>query len=262
MVQKFWKYGRGALITLSLAAAFAYMGVFDQGNTPFWQAFPVWLMTMSVGAVSSIWIAPAIFRHSPCSLWPLWLQIPVAALLIAVPVTAALILVDAADGTSLPVRFWPQIFSSVFFLSIFMTVGAWLLHRHDALKEHEEAGELTGPMPVSATDEPAEKAVATFMKRLPMQMRHAQLYGISSEDHYLRVHTGAGEELILMRLADAVDMLPHSAGLKVHRSWWIAHDGVERVENDGGKPFLILKSGAKAPVARSAKAAAKEAGLL
>ena len=50
----------------------------------------------------------------------------------------------------------------------------------------------------------------------------AELYAIESEDHYLRVHTSAGQELILMRLADAVRELAGVEGLQTHRSWWVA----------------------------------------
>ena len=84
---------------------------------------------------------------------------------------------------------------------------------------------------------------------------------MSSEDHYLRIHTSRGEELILMRLADAVRELDGAAGVQVHRSWWVAKGGVADAKRDNGKLVLVLKSGTEVPVSRTYLTAAKEAGL-
>ncbi|MFN7164081.1 MAG: LytTR family DNA-binding domain-containing protein, partial [Hyphomonas sp.] len=71
-----------------------------------------------------------------------------------------------------------------------------------------------------------------------------------------------GEELILMRLADAVRELDGSGGLQVHRSWWVAAAAVRDVKRQGGKVSLVLPSGKEAPVSRTFMADARAAGLL
>ena len=100
------------------------------------------------------------------------------------------------------------------------------------------------------------------MERLPVKFRTAELHAISSEDHYLRVHTSLGEEMILMRLADAVRELSGSEGLQVHRSWWVAKSGVTDEKRVDGRSLLILPSGTEVPVSRSYRGKAKDAGII
>ena len=109
---------------------------------------------------------------------------------------------------------------------------------------------------------PATDPLALFMERLPVRLRTADLYAISSEDHYLRVHTSMGEELILMRLADAVRELAGADGLQVHRSWWIAKRGVQDEKRVDGRSLLVLPTGTEVPVSRSYRSSAKAAGLI
>jgi len=47
---------------------------------------------------------------------------------------------------------------------------------------------------------------AIIRERLPPKFRDADLYAINSEDHYVRIHSSAGEHMILMRLSDAQDL--------------------------------------------------------
>ena len=102
----------------------------------------------------------------------------------------------------------------------------------------------------------------TLLARLPLKFRQAELHAVSSEDHYMRVHTSLGEELILMRLADAVRETDGVGGLHVHRSWWVAVPAVKDVKRSGGKITLVLPSGREAPVSRTYAAATRESGLI
>lgn len=98
--------------------------------------------------------------------------------------------------------------------------------------------------------------------RLPPKLRSAEIYAIVSEDHYVRVHTSAGDELILMRLSDAVKETSPLPGLAPHRSWWVGERGVESVKRKDGKTSLLLKNGITAPVSRSRAKAVKAAGWI
>ena len=106
-----------------------------------------------------------------------------------------------------------------------------------------------------------EDRVAGFLQRLPVKYRGADLWAISSEDHYLRVHTDRGEEMILMRLADAIRELGEDNGLQTHRSWWVSRTGIRSARREGGRVLLELKSGEDVPVSRSYQPALKDAGL-
>jgi DNA-binding LytR/AlgR family response regulator len=99
-----------------------------------------------------------------------------------------------------------------------------------------------------------------FLDRVPAKLKGGALYAIEAEDHYLRVRTSKGSDLILMRLADAIAELEGIEGAQTHRSWWVAKDGVESVKRAEGRVALVLKDGAEAPVSRPNAKALRESG--
>lgn len=90
-----------------------------------------------------------------------------------------------------------------------------------------------------------------LIHRLPIKYRNSEIYAIKSEDHYLRVYTSLGDELILYRFGDALKDLEGIEGVQTHRSWWVAINAVEEVQKDYGKNFYLLKNQIKAPISRS-----------
>ena len=107
---------------------------------------------------------------------------------------------------------------------------------------------------------PQGAPVPAFLKRLPPKLQGAELHAVQAEDHYLRLHTSAGQDIILMRLADALSELDGLEGARVHRSWWVARAAVIAVERGEGRAAFTLKSGAVAPVSRTFARALREAG--
>lgn len=108
---------------------------------------------------------------------------------------------------------------------------------------------------------PAQRAPPTILQRLPLEKRGA-LLALSVEDHYVRVHTAAGTEMVLMRLSDAMREVSDLPGAQVHRSHWVAYNAVRAGRRDGDRAILTLVSGAEIPVSRSNLPKVKEAGLL
>ena len=98
---------------------------------------------------------------------------------------------------------------------------------------------------------PAGAPPARFLARLPAKLAGASLWAVEAEDHYLRLHTSKGQDLILLRLADALGELEGIEGARTHRSWWVARDAVAAVERAEGRTTLTLPDGAKAPVSRT-----------
>lgn len=90
-----------------------------------------------------------------------------------------------------------------------------------------------------------------FLDRLPLKLRGAEVWAVEAEDHYLRLHTSKGQDLILMRLADAVAELEGVEGAQVHRSWWVARDAIADAERGDGRAVLTLKDGSQVPVSRT-----------
>lgn len=103
-------------------------------------------------------------------------------------------------------------------------------------------------------------APARFLDRLPPKLRGAAIRAVESEDHYLRIHTDRGSDLILMRLSDALAELEGLEGAQTHRSWWVARAAVRDVSRGEGRATLTLDGGIEAPVSRRYAKALREAG--
>ena len=231
-------------LVLGLGLLFAWLGVYDTGQVPFFRRAVFWTATMAVGAGSSIFIAPVMwsdrFEH-----WPAAFKIAIVALVVSVPVTVVLFVMN---GGPITINLIIVQFVYVLIISLIISTGMYVAH---LIETANEPGET-----------PDGDAFERFMERLPIKYRTAELHAISSEDHYLRVHTSLGEELILMRLADAVRELAGADGLQVHRSWWVSKQGVQDEKRVDGRSLLVLPSGTEVPVSRSYRAKAKEAGLI
>ena len=166
----------------------------------------------------------------------------------ALGVSVFIIGIEFIFNDGIPIRYWLSVYGLVLVISIAITLVTFTVDKAFGSKDDVRHAESN----------PTE----TFMARLPVKYRTATLHAISSEDHYLRVHTSLGEELILMRLADAERELGDADGLRVHRSWWIAKDGITDERKDSGRSFLVLPSGVEVPVSRSYRPKAKDAGFI
>ncbi|MDQ2105037.1 LytTR family DNA-binding domain-containing protein [Azospirillum isscasi] len=136
--------------------------------------------------------------------------------------------------------------------------------------ELRDRGLLTAPAPLPSPPPPPppDDAAATsgdprepaFLARLPARLGR-DLLALEMEDHYVRVHTAEGSDLILMRLRDAIAELAGLDGMQVHRSHWVAAAAVAGVERKpDGKLVLTLRNGLRVPVSRSHTAAVRAAG--
>ena len=108
----------------------------------------------------------------------------------------------------------------------------------------------------------AAAAPVKFLERLPLKLRGAEVWAVEAEDHYLRLHTSKGQDLILMRLADAVAELEGIEGAQVHRSWWVARDAVADARRGDGRATLTLKDGSEVPVSRTYAKLIRDAGWI
>lgn len=104
--------------------------------------------------------------------------------------------------------------------------------------------------PAGAVIRPALK----FFSRLPPAIG-TDLILLRMEDHYVRVVTGHGQALILMRLSDAIAELEGVPGVRVHRSWWVALGEVRSVARKGKRLELVMSEGSHVPVSTSYRGA-------
>lgn len=89
-----------------------------------------------------------------------------------------------------------------------------------------------------------------LMRRIEPALQ-GEIWAISVRDHYVDVHTSRGKASLLMRFSDAIDEVDCQPGAQVHRSHWVAWDGVGSVCREGGKVNLHLKNGHQIPVSRN-----------
>lgn len=239
---------RFALIVIAIGAALALISPYGAtGGLPYWAAFLYWAGLIGGGSLAG-YGARRLIR----GLWPDMRIGPALGLISLVTALAGTVAVAAIHagpmGRPVPVAYLPTLLGLVWVIAAAMTGLSYLLDR---------AG-ITRPEPAGETGD----AVQNFLERLPLKYRRAALWAVSSEDHYIRIHTSLGEELILMRLSDAIRELAGADGMQVHRSWWVARAGVRETRRAGGKVTLLLASGKAAPVSRSFMADAKAAGLI
>jgi hypothetical protein len=252
----FSSFLRTGLIAIGLGVAFSWFGVYGTNEMPLLIRTIYWIGLMILGFACSAIVTPMVFDH-----WlkdrPPAIQIAVTTILISLPITAGLLLLGAAGGSMPHLDEWPIQFGYVVVVSAVLTTGAWAVDKYAEQKAAVAAG------PAAGTPVPAQPpGPSPFAERLPLKLRVAEIYAVSAEDHYLRVHTSAGQELILMRLADAIRELKGLEGLQTHRSWWVARQGLADVMKNDGKLALKIKSGAEAPVSRTYLKAVRDAGWL
>jgi DNA-binding LytR/AlgR family response regulator len=230
-----WKGALRSLGIVLLAAGFlAYSGAFVSSRGPLPVRFVYWLGLMTLGWAWGQVVSRFFFRP-PVGLQRLWLRILASSAVMAVPysvVVAAVThwafhsdysrLADAAD-----------LLASVFAVTTVLIVLNVLVER--------VSGAVT-----SASSEPSK-----FLERLPLKLRGAEIWAVEAEDHYLRLHTSRGQDLILMRLSDAIAELEGIEGAQVHRSWWVAREAITQAVRGDGRATLTLKDGAEVPVSRT-----------
>jgi hypothetical protein len=208
-----------------------------------------WCVDSAIGAVLGLavarwWVPEAWFREK---LWA-------AALMIAASVVAPLTLVILGwlvflHHVPMSLALVGGVLPSVFGSALVMTALAFLVRR-PATQTH------AAPPNADGSEAPPPK----FLARLPVKLQGAEIYAVEAEDHYLRLHTSLGQDLILLRLADAIAELEGLEGAQTHRSWWVAKTAVASVERGDGRATLTLTDGAEVPVSRGFAKQLRSAG--
>lgn len=226
----------------------ALVGAMNTGQLPVWVRLAYWTPLMVGGAFVGHATTAVINRFVRADMNP-WIFGVLLASALTVPITFVVWAYTGwVFGADMSTHTLAAMVGPVFVISSGMTALMLLVN-----------------WPGRVTHAPAPGAPAPsvrFMERLPAKLKGAVIYAISAEDHYLRLHTSKGSDLILMRLGDAITELEGLEGMQTHRSWWVARDAVESVRRDGDRIVLALKGGAEAPVSRPNVKPLREAGWL
>jgi len=99
--------------------------------------------------------------------------------------------------------------------------------------------------------------ISGLLLKLPHQKRGA-IRALSAEQHYTRVYTDAGNDLVLMPFSEAIASASDIEGMRIHRSHWVAGNAVRAVEETPSGYLIEIADGTKLPVSRSFRGAVRE----
>ena len=88
-----------------------------------------------------------------------------------------------------------------------------------------------------------------FIERLRQENR-GKLLALQAEDHYVRVFTDKGSELLHYRLVDAIRDA-NMQGARTHRSYWVAEHAAIELDHQAHRHELRLTNGMSIPVSRT-----------
>ena len=235
------------VMLVAMGVLLGFLGPFDSDSAPPDIRYAYWTLCMLGGGLIAIAVDEGFGRRLPV----VWKRVAVISML-ATPLVALFVLTIQCFLFGEVLR-WPvylQLLWQVWPIMLAaMAVRALVWRR---MPVRIEARTIVIP--------PLPDAEAAFRRRLSAKRRHARLIAVEAHDHYLKVHTDAGAELITLRFSDAMADLTQAHGWQVHRSWWVAADAVEAVRWRRGGGELRLIGDLRAPVSRTYSVQLKEAG--
>lgn len=280
----------GAAFAAALMTALGPFGTYDAMETPARALY--WFTVIGLTWLQSDLVTRFLERALAGRLPRPNLTIPaIAALIVALPATAVVIVVTQlmmpGVQISLGQTLW-QVFVVILVFSLaFNNLGGATSEaaaegealeaerRMEQARLRQDAGlrqdvgprqdaaprEETRAMPRNDTPvpSPAPAPDMRFRRRFPAGLT-GRLLCLEMEDHYLRIHTDKGSDIILMRMSDAEEELSDVAGLRVHRSWWVAREAVTGIRRDGTRLLLQLENGLEIPVGKTYRGALRDAG--
>jgi hypothetical protein len=173
----------------------------------------------------------------------------VGATVVSIPATGVVTLANGLSGIG-----WPEAILTLY-CQVLLLLGAIAVPVYAIADLQEAARQPSSPK----ADAPAG-GLSLFQARLARPL-NGELLCLEMQDHYLKVHTTAGSELILCRMEDASREL-EGLGQRVHRSWWVAQAARQEVMRDGQKHVIFLSNGFKVPVGRTFRPALRAAGWI
>jgi hypothetical protein len=235
-----------AAVSLGVGVLLAISGAFGTDEIPLWVRLAYWVPIMLIGSTIGMLITTRLVTLAR------WAGSPIAAwafivVMVSLPMCLFVVLGNhLAFGTRLSVAAIAAVAPSVLLISGLMTAISLAL--------------IQIPRETHAAPPSQPAGEPRFFARFPPHLKGARIFAVEADDHYLKVHTSRGTEMILMRLADAVSELEGVEGAQVHRSWWVARDAVEGAQREDGRATLTLPGGLEAPVSRTYARALREAG--
>lgn len=241
------RWGIDFAILIAIGLLMGFLGPFGSALLSSGDRYAYWMICMVGGGLIGATADALLTRRLP----RIWQRVAVVSVLMTPAVTLLVLTtqhlmmgdrLDLQGFGRLLLQVWP-------ILAAVMTVRALVWRPSPSRIETRTI--IAAPLP---------EAEAAFRRRLSARRRSARLLAVEAHDHYLKVHTDAGEELISLRMADALAELSLAHGWRVHRSWWVAADAVESVRWRRGAGEIQLAGGVTVPVSRTYIPILKDAG--
>ncbi|MGQ0278668.1 MULTISPECIES: LytTR family DNA-binding domain-containing protein [Sphingopyxis] len=190
----------------------------------------------------------------------------IALIVASVPVTLVVTMMAMQMSFGEALR-WPGFWTMYLYISIVSAVVVGVMglsFRPRADDDPPPAPEtpITAPAAAPPAAPPPTPVAPQPDAALPLPPGFGAILALKGEDHYVRVIGTRSEELILMRMRDAIARLDDADGLRIHRSWWVARAAVAAVRRDGRTAMVTLTSGHEAPVARDMMPELRAAGWI
>jgi LytTr DNA-binding domain len=256
VVVSFRQYLIGMGVATSAAVFMAVTGALGTGEAGFGIRTVFWLIVMLAGWMIGSGVSTVVKVWGGLARWRL-AEVAAISLLMALPQTLVVIAARSmVFDLQIPSRsgiVW--MFGFVLFICVIMVAIDFAMHGD---KRAAVAAPAARPVELRSESDPLER----FRERLPQGLRSATLLALEAEDHYLRVHTDLGSDLILLRLGDAIAELDEIDGAQTHRSWWVSRAALASVRRGDGRATLTLSNGLEVPVSRSFYKPIVEAGWL
>lgn len=233
----FWvlQIGLGLFVLQSLL--FAMSRVDRRGR------IPLWLLVLASGVIGA------------CVLAPMYWLIGEGLMQQALGFTASLD--DDADRDP-PLAFGLRALAQEFGEIVGPVTAAWALISWPRLRgllppivvAPRDADAPPGAPAQAPAQQPAQTR-AVWRAALPSELGN-DVIAVASELQYLRVWTTRGSTLVLGSLQDVEDS-EGTAGIRVHRSWWVHASHVRSVRRRGEGAVCELSDGREVPVSRRRK---------
>lgn len=269
------------LVMVVAGVILGLIGPFGTFAIPAPERIALWVLMVLVGypffrglGVASRWLSA--MTHVPH-----WVGAAAAVMLGAMPLTlvVAMLLSGHSLGEVLQSDRLGQTYLQVLLVSVVVQGGTWLLFQDKREAAAAAVPEETPTAPQPKKPEPAppppepvllpeEKEQAAVLLQnaeiaaaFSLPAGFGRVIALKGEDHYVRVFGDGGQdELVLMRLRDAIAVLRGVEGLQVHRSWWVTREGTAHIARDGRTATITLATGQEVPVSRDVVPVLKDAG--
>lgn len=109
---------------------------------------------------------------------------------------------------------------------------------------------ISGLMALVNDAQDTQTAQPILLDRLPPPLR-GPIIALSAEDHYTRIRTSQGEDLVLITLRDAIREAAPTQGLQIHRSHWVALQHILKAGRSDGNMHVTTTGGHTLPVSRA-----------